>query len=180
MLFLETRQSHKKHVPLKKVSKKQHKSKPWITKTIKKSIEQKNKALKRYINAKSESSKQLNFEKYKLLRNKTVELIKVIKKVHFRGYFQKNIKNSKEILKGIRNLVSLKKDNSSNNITLNIGGKIQTDPNIAEEFNNYFINISKHIKEKIPPTRKHFSEYLKRSSINSFFFQPIETEEICI
>ena len=84
-------------------------------------------------------------------------------------------------MKGIRNLVSLKKDNSSNNITLNTGGKIETDPNIiAEEFNNYLINISKHIKEKIPSTRKHFSEYLKRSLINSFFFQPIETEEICI
>ena len=36
----------------------------------------------------------------------------------------------------------------------------------------------KRIKEKIPPTRKHFSEYLKRSSINSFFFQPIEAQEI--
>ena len=60
-----------------------------------------------------------------------------------------------------------------------LAAKIETDPNkIADEFNNYFINISKHIKEKIPPTRKHFSEYLKRSSINSFFFQFIETEEI--
>ena len=102
---------------------------------------------------------------------KTVELIKVCKKVHFREYFQKNIKNSKEIWKGIRNFVLLKKDNSSNNITLNVGGKIETDPNkIADEFNNYFINISKNIKEKIPPTRKHFSEYLKHSLINSFFF----------
>ena len=101
-------------------------------------------------------SKELNFEKYKLPRNKTVELIKVIKKVHFRGYFQKNIKNSKEIWKGIRNLVLLKKDNSSNNITLNIGGKIETDPSkITEEFDNYFINISKHIKEKIPPKVKY-------------------------
>ena len=59
----------KTHIPLKKVSKKQKKSKLWITKTIKKSIRQK-KALKQYINAKSELSKQLNFEKFKLLRNK--------------------------------------------------------------------------------------------------------------
>ena len=46
------------------------------------------------------------------------------------------------------------------------------------EFNIYFINISKHNKEKIPPTHKHFSEYLNRSSINSFSFHPIVTEEI--
>ena len=33
----------KKHIPLNKVFIKQHKSKPWITKTIKKSIQQKTK-----------------------------------------------------------------------------------------------------------------------------------------
>ena len=91
-------------------------------------------------------SKQLNFEKYKIPRNKTVELIKVSTKVHFREYFQKNIKNSKEIWKIIPNLVSSKIDNSSNNINLNKGGKIETDPDIiAEEFNKYFIDISNHI-----------------------------------
>ena len=40
----------KKHVPLKKVSNKQRKSKPWITKGIRRSIQQKNKILKQYIN----------------------------------------------------------------------------------------------------------------------------------
>ena len=49
-------------------------------------------------------SKKLNFEKFKLPRNKTVELIKVSKKVHFREYFENDIKNSKEIWKSIRNL----------------------------------------------------------------------------
>ena len=42
--------------------------------------------------------------KFQLLRKKTVELIKVSKKVHFREYFENDIKNSKEIWKGIRNL----------------------------------------------------------------------------
>ena len=49
---------------------------------------------------------------------------------------------------------------------------------INQSFNDYFINISKNIQEKIAPTRKHFSDYLKQPSANSFFFRPIKVEEI--
>ena len=98
----------KKHVSLKKVLNKQRKSKPWITKGIRRSIQQKNKILKQYINAKNNKFKQQHFEKFKFLRNKLVELIRVSKRLHFREYFHKNLKNPKEIWKGIRDLVSLK------------------------------------------------------------------------
>ena len=87
-------------------SNKQRKSKPWITKGIRRSIQQKNKILKQYINAKNNKFKQQHFEKF--LRNKLVELIRVSKRLHFREYFHKNLKNPKEIWKGIRDLVSLK------------------------------------------------------------------------
>ena len=43
------------------------------------------------------------------------------------------------------------------------GEKNETDPRqIADAFNDYFIDISKNIQEKIAPTRKHFSDYLKQ------------------
>ena len=62
---------------------------------------------------------------------------------------------------------------------MNNGEKNETDPRqIADAFNDYFINISKNIQEKIAPTRKHFSDYLKQPSANSFFFRPIKVEEI--
>ena len=99
----------------------QRKSKPWITKGIRRSIQQKNKILKQYINAKNNKFKQQHFEKF--LRNKLVELIRVSKRLHFREYFHKNLKNPKEIWKGIRDLVSLKEKNPSKSIILNNGEK---------------------------------------------------------
>ena len=61
---------------------------------------------------------------------------------------------------------------------MNNGEKNETDPRkIADAFNDYFINFN-NIQEKIPPTRKHFSDYLKQPSANSFFVRPIKVEEI--
>ena len=71
-----------------------------------------------------------SIEKFKFLRNKLVELIRVSKRLHFREYFHKNLKNPKEIWKGIRDLVSLKEKNPSKSIILNNGEKNETDPRL--------------------------------------------------
>ena len=52
-----------------------------------------------------------------------------------------------------------------------------TDENhIAEEFNNYFINIGNKLAEKIMAT-KNFNEYLNRPASTLFHFHPIEEKE---
>ena len=52
-----------------------------------------------------------------------------------------------------------------------------TDENhIAEEFNNYFINIGTKLAEKNMAT-KNFNEYLNRPASTLFHFHPIEEKE---
>ena len=36
---------------------------------------------------------------------------------------------------------------------------------IANEFNNYFVNVGSNLAAKIPSSEKHFSEYLKESNV---------------
>ena len=81
--------------------------------------------------------------------------------------------------KGINELVSLKSFKSRVNISLNVNNNIESDPlKLAKEFNKYFTNIAENIKQKIPPTRKNFLQYLDRSNPNSFFFTPVDSTEI--
>ena len=45
--------------------------------------------------------------------------------------------------------------------------------------NNYFSSIGESLAKNVPPSAKHFSEYLHdRCSINSFFFDPVTQPEI--
>ena len=85
-----------KHAPLKKPSRRKLKSlsKPWITKGIKIAINKKHNYLLRG-----------NKELYKRYRNKLTSLIRISKKNYYLKFFESNIKKSKEIWKGIMNLL---------------------------------------------------------------------------
>ena len=62
-------------------------------------------------------------------------------------------KKSSEIWKGIRNLVSVKSANRSNiNLFDNDWKMISDQKNIANKFNNYFVNVGISIENKIPKT----------------------------
>ena len=37
---------------------------------------------------------------------------------------------------------------------------------MAEHFNQHFISIDKNLQKSIPPTKRHFSDYLKDSKPN--------------
>ena len=53
---------------------------------------------------------------------------------------------------------------------------ISDENQIAEEFNNYFINIGTKLAEKIMAT-KNFNEYLNRLTSALFDFHPIKEKE---
>ena len=58
-------------------------------------------------------------------------------------------------------------------------GKIITDQKrIAEHFNNFFTSIGKKLQKKTPPTKKHFSSFLKNPNNLTIFITPTTIEEI--
>ena len=169
------------HAPLKKLSRKQklNKVKPWITKGIKKSINHRNKLLNLFIKSKIPQSKEQYYNEYKNYRNNIVNLIRISKSNHYKHFFNTNINNSKNIWKGINELINLQDKNNVSNITLNINNKTETDPSITSNiFNNYFTTVADKIRNTIPKTIIKFNQFLKNSPNNSFFFNPISEYEV--
>lgn len=163
----------------KRISKRQQTKKPWVTKEIKNAIENRDKLFKKFSKEKNPILKTNILRDYKLLRNHAVEKLRTSKRDYYRTYFNRNVRNSRNIWKGIKQLINCNKNMSTNKITININEKLETnDKIIAEEFNTFFCEITKKIREKIPPSKRNLKAYLKNRQQNSLFFQPITYQEI--
>ena len=56
---------------------------------------------------------------------------------------------------------------------------VLTDPKeIANEFNEYFVQVAPSLVDKLPKTSKQFFDYLGPQTNNSFFVEPTSPEEI--
>ena len=166
-----------KHVPLKKLQKKEIKfmSKPWITPAIKVSIGIKNNLYKNYLKTRS-----LYFHsKFKFYRNKLNHLLRISKRMYYNDFFNNNINNMKNTWKGIRQIVNLKPLSFhaptkiiKDNIEL-VEGK-----SVADPFNDFFANIGGKLASSIPPATKSPLSYLPPQKPNSFYLLPVTSNEI--
>ena len=167
-----------KHIPLKQLSKKELKfqSKPWITPAIKVSnVQVKNKLYKKYLKTKS----CYFHSKFKLYRNKLNHLLKLSKLQYYNNYFLNNVKDSKKIWNGIKQIIHFKPSTNQRTIKIATNNNVITDPHmIADAFNNFFANIGKDLACSIPNVEMSPLEYLKIPLCNSFFIFPTTAEEI--
>ena len=166
-----------KHVPLKKVSKRQLllSAKPWITRGIKIYIKIKNSLYKSYLKTKN----NYYFSKYKFYRNKLKHLIQVSKKTYYQHYFVSKTNNIKDTWKGIKQIISTKRKNACSFPTaINLANQKITDTQkIADEFNKYFANIGNNLASAIPKSNVSFESFFRNSPMNSFAqFPTTETE----
>ena len=84
------------------------KTKPWITLGIQKSISVKNKLMKKFINKKDPQKKAKCHKNYKKYRNLLSTLLKESKQIYYTKYFENNWNNIRNILKGIKTIISFK------------------------------------------------------------------------
>ena len=129
--------SVERHVPYKKLSRKQQQkaTKPWITNEILKLIKLKDKLY--HTNKLKPNS--LNLRAYKLFRNRITREIKKSKKKYYNEYFSRNLANMKKTWDGIKNIVNYKDKSSQkiNELSLK-GNKITNSDDIASTFNDFF------------------------------------------
>ena len=86
----------------------------------------------------------------------------------------------KLLWKGIKSTISIKTENFDTVGFLKEGHVSKNvDPvEIANEFNNYFINVASNITKKIPRTPKSPLDYMSNPNLDSFFISPCTAEEI--
>ena len=83
------------------------------------------------------------------------------------------------IWSGINSLISSRSKNKNKNVTLDVDGHLTSDKKlIADSFNEFFTQIAEKIKEKLPPTKKSFKDFLDNPCQNSFFLSPTTPEEV--
>ena len=167
-----------RHAPMKKLTPKEIrlKNKPWITIDIQKMIKIRNKVFarkKRQPN--NENCKRL----YNLLRNRVNREIKKSKKQYYTEFFEGNLNNIKKTWEGIRKIVNIKKM-SSKTSQLNIGGKvIDDDKELANKFNDFFVNVGPNTENSIPKVPTIFpSSFLKNRNQINFVIAHVSNEEI--
>ena len=169
-----------KHVPLKKLTRNQVKlrDKPWISNGLLTSMKVRDSILCDLNNTSDPDHKTFLHSRYKFYRNRIVSLLRLSKKIHFNSYFRENSANLRKVWQGIREIISLK-TKSSPDISLQINNSISSDPHIiSESFNTFFSNVASNVRSRIPPSRHHFSEWLKIPNPNSIFVHPTSPNEI--
>ena len=90
-------------------------------------------------------------EGYKILRNKVSAMIDIAKKETYQCKIEEGKNDPRSIWK-ILNEVGMKSKENDNasNFKMKIEDVITKDSEVAEVFNNYFINIASKLKEPVP------------------------------
>ena len=141
-----------KHVPITKLSLKEMKSsnKPWLTKGILKSTDQKNAYYRKCIRAKNLHSKEiyhLEFKRYKSMINR---LTRINKSKYYKTFFSEHRTNSKRNWEAVRSLINVKIKSNKKITSLNISNQIKTNSKTTSEaFNKFFFTIAKDIDNKL-------------------------------
>ncbi|MBY0580760.1 MAG: hypothetical protein K2P53_03665 [Rickettsiales bacterium] len=183
MFISETTLILDNYAPLKKISIKNFKRrfKPWITKGILKSIQIRNLFQKKMLRSKdirNINTFKTTFMQYKYM---IITLIKLSKKMHFKSFFTENVKNLREIWKGINNLINVKSSNhSSPNCLQDNDNEIYiTEPYlISEKFNTFFTNVAQKLKSNIHSSYINYTKYLKYPNLHSLLLSPTNSLEV--
>ena len=169
------------NAPFKRVKKYKlrFKTKPWITPALQKSISVKNSLLNKFIKSKDPQTKEHHHLKYKTYRNMLSTLMKKSKMNYYNHYFKNNWDNIKNTWKGIKSILNINNTHSNIPKILVSSDTISAEPiDIANILNNFFTSIAAKTKESIKYSHKHFSNFLKNRSDDSFFLSPTDKYEI--
>ena len=170
----------KKHVPYKRLSKKEVKisSKPWITKEIFAKIKFRDKLYSKLLKGK-QPNPNLHYL-YKKFRNRVIKDLKDSKSLYFNQYFSLNKRNMQKLWSGIRFILNVGKCKKKSYITsiLNNNKPVDNPKYIANIFNNFFANVGKTSEKGIPQGSHSSLFYLRGNYSGSIFLSPVTSHEI--
>ena len=150
------------------------KYKPWLTDDLKLIIKQKNKLYKKSKQYPSFKREQ----EYKSFRNMVTKQLNRAERIYIQNMLEEhkgNVKKFWQITKFILN----KHKKSSIQTKFKYNNKIISNGNqIAENFNNFFVNIGPSTAEKIPYSDVSPNSYLKGNYEHSFYASPVTLDEL--
>ena len=159
--------------PLKKIHLRQHAKQPWYNAEIARMCSKKLKLYKKYLSKRTENSKR----KYKIFRNKVTCAIRKAKHQYYNLKFQRARGNMKSTWKAINELLG--KRAKAKVDFMDDNGFSLSDVDVAESFNDFFVNIAPKLISNLPPnTDVQYEPVNTPHNANSFFCRPITNNEI--
>ena len=171
------------HAPLRKQSRKETKlkNKPWLSKGILISIQQKNLLYKRALKLNDSNT----WAQYKVYRNKLTHIKEYAKRLYIKNLVNDNKHDTLSLWKIINKIIHLKnvkKNNFPNKMYASKSGSAQGPQAISNLFNKYFteigVNLASTIETPAIIDGKFNATSLIQSSCNSFFLEPIVEEVV--
>lgn len=160
----------------KNINKSQH-TKPWISRGLLTSIKVKNQLY--MLNTKERDSKEwIDYIKYKNTLN---NLLRKAKRNYYHNLLEKYKNNIKSTWRILNSATSKKIKQKELHKIFCEGTNTITDKNIiAEKFNDFFTNIAGTLLNNIPPSNKHFQDYLKlsKNNPNTMFLHATNPQEV--
>ena len=115
---------------------------------------------------------------YKKYRNKLTNILRQAEKQLYDNLFATHKDNLNETWKTIKLIIN-KHKNVAKASTFVINNKQVTDAKeIANNFNNFFVNIGPNLANKIPTQNKNPISYLNKSVTNLLFLNPVTSDEL--
>lgn len=172
------RETVDKHAPIKLASNKKMKRlrKPWITDGILKSIKKKQRMYYTHFFRCKNAQKVNSYKRYSNMLNR---LKRESKRRYYTSHFIKCKNNLKATWKLIGTLINRKMKGQSIPTRLIRNNKIYTSKlDIAEQFNEHFINVGPNLASKIQNNNQDPIKYISKSPMGSFFLSPICPETV--
>jgi hypothetical protein len=167
---------HDECFPLVRLSRKKHKSKPWVTAGIKKSVNHKNKLFRQYI-TKPDTKHKHKLAKYRsILRN----VLNAAESQYYKNLLNSRQSSSRKMWSVINELISSKPPKKSADIKLlEYGNKTLTCKyDIANAFNNYFATIGNKLADEIPDSNNNYAHFMDKNLTQSIFLHPVDNTEL--
>ena len=115
------------------------------------------KICRKYIRTKNATQKEELFELFKTYRNSQNKITKLSKANYYSKFFEGNIKKLHKVWQGIKEIIDVNKKTPPKIHNINNKGiLINNNKNIANTFNNFFVDIPKQIDIKMVNTHQKY------------------------
>ena len=114
---------------------------------------------------------------YKRYRNKLNHLLRSAERKYYQDMLKEHRSNVKRCWQILKMIINKNKNMSVTKRFLH-NGKIVDGKEIADRFNNFFVNVGSTLAKAIPPVSKSPTEYIKENMMNCFYIRPVTEIEI--
>lgn len=150
-------------------------NKPWFTTELRKSALKKNKLYKKYI----QSPTPLNYAAYKSFRNKYNHFLRNAKREYYSDQFRSSTNNIRSTWDNLKELLNMKHASSPSPAEFQDGEvKITEPPQIANKFNDFFVNVGPCLAKHIGDTIGSPTDFISKEYVSINVFEPVKTTEV--